>query len=433
MFASITFAITTKGKGVNTVESYTKYDYLDIQQSFFVWYRSDKGYFWDEEAKPGGIFSISPDGTIAMPTSDEERQLKDERRQIYGPHPPFLLAVPETTGFYPLRVLEEEPTLFLKFADVIPTRKGILEFANKYGMLTHGETQVFSEAYRLSEEQKPPEWSLGTDGLMKENEKKYAIVFGESLQFWQHEIRDMAWTVWVWEALKEKDIDFLKRVIYWDGDKAVGCVLVNIPKEALRQFEDAKEVQEAAHPDNADYLRGYLPEPKEVPLSVSFGWLATEYTNQEILYRFKPGDLFLPAKYLVQSRINKKLEKYITKPRLLLDEKNQLRPYLMPESLLAAMWYQFYLAAVGEKRFKRCSICGRWEDVTEKTSAWTKHEACANKERVRKYRQAVREAQKLYREGKPLEYIATELGRSVEWVKKQVGGSKATSNGKGRS
>lgn len=418
------------------VENYPKYDYLDIQQAFFVWYRSDKGYYWDEEAEAGGVFNISPDGTSTIPTDERERQFREEKRQIYGPHPPFLLEVPETTGFYPLRVLEEEPTLFLKFAEVIPTRKGILEFANRYGMLTYGETQVITPRYRLEpaqEEQIREQGGLVTHVQRGEKTEAYQTVFGESLRFWQHEIQDMAWTVQVWEALKEKDVEFLKRVIYWSGNEAVGCVLVNIPREALTQFENAEEVLEATRPNNWDYLRAYLPEPEEIPLSVSSSWLATEWTNREILSRFKPGDLHLPAQYLVQSRINKKLKKYVTKPRLLLDEKNQLKPYLMPENLLAAMWYQFYLAAVGEKRFKRCSVCGRWEDVTEKTVAWTKHEACANRERVEKYRQAVREAQRLYREGKPLEEIGAELGKPIEWVRKQVARSKATATGRGKS
>jgi len=75
----------------------------------------------------------------------------------------------------------------------------------------------------------------------------------------------------------------------------------------------------------------------------------------------------------------------------------------------------------------------RGEDVTEKTAAWTKHEACANRERVEKYRQAVREAQRLYREGKPLEEIAAQLGRPIEWVRKQLAGPKATATGRGRS
>lgn len=418
------------------MEEYPKYDYLDIQQAFFVWYRSDKGYYWDEEARPGGVFNISPDGTSTIPTDERERQLREEKGQVYGPHPPFLLEVPETTGYYPLRGLEEEPTLFLKFAEVIPTRKGILEFANGYGMLTYGGTQVITPRYRLEparEEQIREQGGLVTHVQRGEKTEAYQTVFGESLHFWQHEIQDMAWTVWVWEALKEWDMEFLERVIYWEGNDAVGCVLVNIPREALTQFEDAKEVLEAARPENWDYLRAYLPEPEEIPLLTSYNWLAAHNLKPEIFSRLKPGDLLLPAQYLVQSRINKKLKKYITKPRLLLDEKNNLKPYLMPENLLAVMWYQFYLAAIGEKRFKRCSVCGRWEDVTEKTAAWTKHEACANKERVERYRQAVREAQRLYREGKPLEAIAAELERPIEWVRRQVVGPKATATGRGRS
>ncbi|WP_338826277.1 hypothetical protein MTBGP_09810 [Moorella thermoacetica] len=372
-------------------EEHPKYEYLDIQQTFFVWYRSDKGYYWDEEAKPGGQFDITLDGTKLMLTDERERQIRLEKKHVYGPFSPFLLEVPETTGYYPLNVLEEEPTLFLKFAEVTPTRKGILEFANNYGMLTYGETQVLTPKYRIESGQKGSLRTRGAFGITKVIEEgltadNYAIVFGESLRFWQNEIRDMAWAVLVWEALKDKNTDILKRIIYWKGEEAVGYVLVNINKEALLQFYNAEEVLRATRPDNWNNFKAYLPE--EVTLSTSSGWLATKWTSRrELFSRFKPGDLLLPAQYLLQSSINKKLKKYITKPRLLLDDKNNLQPYLMPENLLSAMWYQFYLTVIGEKKYKRCSICGLWADVTDKRSNWSKHPECANRARVKKCRE----------------------------------------------
>ncbi|MGB9859393.1 MAG: hypothetical protein ACPLQP_05605 [Moorellaceae bacterium] len=376
------------------VEDYPKYDYLDIQQTFFVWYRSEKGYYWEWEAEPGGPFDISLAGTTRPLTDETKRQLRKEIQ------PPFLLELPETTGYLPRRVLEEETKLFLEFAELATTCEGILKFANKYGRLTYGETQVQTPKHRKT-------------------------VFGESLGFWQWEIRDMAWAVWVWEALKEEDEGFLRRVIYWSDDgQAVGYVLL-YPKEVLTRFESAAEAVKAIFARNNQQL----PEDTKI----SWGWLASEKVNREVFRRCRPGDFFLPARYLLQATINEKLKVYATRPVLLLGDKNNLVPYLMPENLLGAMWLQLYFAAVGEKRFKRCSACGDWEDVTDKTAAWTKHEACANKKRVEKYRQAVRKAQRLYREGKPLEEIAAELGRPIEWVRKQVAGLGATATGRGKS
>lgn len=413
------------------MESYPKYDYLDIQQSFFIWHRSDKGYFWDEEAMAGGLFAATKNGKPffleEFPLSHEKRKKIEKEKGL--PPSPFLLPLPETEGYYPYKPLEENPTLFLEFAETTPTRKGILEFANKYGMLLpNGETQVFSEAYRLREGEKPPKWVLGTDGLLKDRENnKYAMVFGESLRFWQNEIQDMAFAVNVWEALKNEDLEFLKRVILWHAEnEVVSVVKTNIPKLVLlNRFHNAADVSKVT--ESKETLRAIhdsLPTKEDVPLRVQLSYIAARDYKKELFSRFVVGDLLLPARCYIQAAINEKLKKYVVKPRLLLDEKNQLKPYLMPESLLAAMWYQFYLTVVGERQFKRCSVCGRWEDITDKTVAWTKHETCANKERVKKYREAVREALKLYKEGKTIEEIAEELGKSIEWVRKQVGKTK---------
>ncbi|MBT9174317.1 MAG: hypothetical protein DDT21_02731 [Syntrophomonadaceae bacterium] len=328
-------------------------EYLDIEQSFFVWPRADRGYYWDEQARPGGLFG---------------EMIENPPR----PEPPYLLETPETTGFYTTRVMEQEPALFLKFADIQPTREGILEFANAYGPLTHGETEVLTPRYSYPEgreEEKP--WKHGVFGLCDQKDGRiYGTVFADSLKFWQNEIRDMRWTVQVWEWFEKRDAVALERVIHWSKDgQGVSYVLADW--EGL---------------SDATVKGDIMDQIKAARIPFSTGPLASKDYHGEVLARFRPGDVLLPAQYLVQSRINEKLQKLVIRPRLLMNDHNQLEPYLCPKNLLAAMWFQFFRTATGEKRFRRCSICGLWADVTGKTQRWSRHADCANRERVRRSR-----------------------------------------------
>ena len=71
---------------------------------------------------------------------------------------------------------------------------------------------------------------------------------------------------------------------------------------------------------------------------------------------------------------------------LKMDEDGLLRKTLMPMSLLSAMWYQLYLAVIGEIKLRQCAICGKWESMEGHRVNWSKHAACANNERVKRSR-----------------------------------------------
>lgn len=44
----------------------------------------------------------------------------------------------------------------------------------------------------------------------------------------------------------------------------------------------------------------------------------------------------------------------------------------------------------GPPVFKRCAICGEWADVTNRRTNWNKHDECANRERVARFREKKR-------------------------------------------
>ncbi len=84
--------------------------------------------------------------------------------------------------------------------------------------------------------------------------------------------------------------------------------------------------------------------------------------------------------------VNEKLQKYPVFTTMGLEVRDGVgrkkavtarsRMWQCPSSLLSAMWYQAALALSGERRYKRCPICGRWEDVTDRRPNWKRHQQC---------------------------------------------------------
>lgn len=257
--------------------------------------------------------------------------------------PPFLVDHPATSGLIPYSPLDK-PELFLEFAETSPTREGILAFANKYGKLAPAHDVVTPQPGRGD-----------------------VLLMADSLSLWLGEIWYMKKTAQLWEWLKAEDLKALRKIISWGRDN--------------------KSVEYTIVPE------GEAPGPR------SWGLLASPDKKGEVFARFRAGDVLLPAKYLLQVWINKKLQKYPARPRLLLNEKNELEGYLMPSSLLSALWLQFYFAAIGKSRYKRCSICGLWSDVTNKRATWSKHDECANRDRVARCREKKRKGKEGHRNG----------------------------------
>lgn len=296
--------------------------YLDL--GYFEWRKADKGYYWDREA------------------IDAERKIKG----------PFLLIKPES-GYTWYNPLIDTATLFLEFSELELNENQILEFANKYGMLSEYET------------------------LLHPAEGQRSELFGESIEFWRREIADMHVVVDLWNALKQKNTYKLNQFITW---------------------EDKEEVKYILGTQKSGFLN---------KLNSPFS-------------RFNFGDVFLPAQYVIQNEINVKLGKYPTNPRLIMDNKNQLKQYLTPSSLLAAMWFQFYQAVTGEKLFKRCEVCRKWEDVTNNKVTWSKHPECAGRERAANYRERKKEILNLCAEGKTIDEIAQITEVDIKQIKKWI-------------
>jgi hypothetical protein len=397
----------------------------DIQQVGFYWEVPDKGFIWDEEAKPievsmyrypdsqgnleaprlpasmiRGLYATFTDA-LALPNRDEEiiaatssenreeavkailalketDQEKAVRNVFQVVHSykvfavpqvdgPFLIEAPGATHLVPLnRLLQSKTLMFQKFAETVPNEKAILDFANKYGRLTRGETEVTTPKFPSGS--KPVRGCQNLQELIIGAAQGVPTLPAESLAFWKNEILEM-WRIFkVWDWLRHKNYASLRKVITWN--------------------------------DDASAVWYELPVWNYAPSSMSKGVVATS-SNPKIFKRFKRTDSCLPAQFLVQKLVNNKLKQLEEKglgsiqPRLLMNIKDKTEPYLVPTNLLAALWLQFYQAVCGERPYKRCEVCGAWEDVLELREAghlqrptrWKGHPDCLNAKYQRDYRE----------------------------------------------
>lgn len=375
--------------------------YFDLQQSHFIQDISDKGYYWDEDAQP----------ELEALGSPYDESIKEKYR------PPFLVEAPKTEGYYRKTLLEDRPTLFLEFAELEPTKEAILRFANTYGSLLRVERGIGEVLVSTPLHPKGSPPPLGI--TVTKDGQEYPIVAAESLSFWRKELSNMKRIVMVWEWWKDKEVEKLAKVIRWQGTGSVAYVL-----------SDKEELLESAW----ERLK-----KGEVLLGCEFGHLAANEQRgekpfrfrPEIFSRFRPGDVLLPAQYLIQLKINRQLEREecTCRPRLLINERNDLEPYIVPTNLLAAMWYQFYQAVVGERIFKRCKTCGIWVDLTgarsDKQKRWKECDTCKNRKKQAKHRKKEK-ALELAASGLTVTEIAKQLEWPVteieEWVKSSTRG-----------
>jgi hypothetical protein len=208
--------------------------------------------------------------------------------------------------------------LFLKFAAVNPTRNGIKEFANRYGLLFDKYADTDAVCRR------PGQYTISQ-------------LFGTSLRMWRSEIEHMNLLVQIWRAVRGGQKRKLKKFIVWAGERAVGYEFCG-----------------------------------------SHVWLATEDINGHLLSRFRAGDVLRPAIYLLQREVNRRIAEnetsaYKIVPRLAwcpgpriegsTRPDHHQRLVFQPTNLLAAMWLQFARAVTEEYRLRICEGCGEYFQV----------------------------------------------------------------------
>lgn len=319
----------------------------------FEWFVHNEGYNWLEtDATPDTAAPLEvPNGSKA------------------GKKQPWITVAGEPTSinlmarrkYYPLR---DYSCLFRIFAEISLEPKGIIAFADQYGLLG-------VELDTLPGRVKP---FFGTAEPVAAWEGE-VMAIRSALALW-----DMV-TLHEYQALEEYLLPFVE-VVRGDlggsgpaGGKAIG----------LDGRSDLGELR----------------------------WFRT---HPEILELFESGEHKLIALGRVQAIVNEHLGSRVS-PRILWDDyrKGDWGLYFVPDNLAGAIWIQFAQAITENRDYRRCRQCDSWFEI-DHYKARTNRYFCSNACRSKAYRERQQEARDMAAAGINIKDIAARLGSEVETV-----------------
>ncbi len=229
-----------------------------------------------------------------------------------------------------------KPTLHREFARLY-SNESIIKFANKYGMLGHVEMVAPSSGGEVS--------------------------YAESLTLWKNESRDMGRLLTIWDMVTHRDAGKLGRLVKWPD-----------PKRVL--------IQARVTYNNNQKEWGVEPwslSDGSTPWG-TFGFTIAdaEHKNGSLLSRWRMHDVIEPAKCYVLEQINEKIHDHVA-PKVFLPEDANATPhkiYLVPDSLLSALWVLFLMEVTGRIRVRRCDHCGNWQELKYNRPVFYCSKAC---------------------------------------------------------
>jgi hypothetical protein len=321
----------------------------------FSWLRYEGGYEW-RRPKAYGAKYLSPGPKPTLIACDDDD---------------WVLTTGRPFGNYGLARVVPEPDLFRTFGHVKPSREGIKEFADRFGLL--GLPQGHGAAYLSVKHDRPPK----SDG-------EAFLGSGELLSSWCDHIGAMSRAVDLWERSCDAESgneSALKSIIQWkEEDRVVYC---------------------------SPYGGGETIAGSEI--------------YPHILQRLQRGGLVRPAQFYLQ-RLIEEAQAAIT-ARLLWRPPakrsgvlavERLGLYFVPSNLLSCLWLQLAQAVAGEYRFHRCKApdCQKLILVSRhpRVGASKNKLTCSNTCRIRLYQERIRLASELRSGGKSIKEIASALG-----------------------
>ncbi|MDR1510535.1 MAG: hypothetical protein LBS53_12955 [Synergistaceae bacterium] len=329
----------------------------------FPWHKHQFGYKWADAApcSPWG----EPYGE--MDGGDLEKYKGIIPFALDGP---FLVEKSFSIMRFPFEPLADN-RLFAWFSDIIPDKESFVRWADEYGRLVDVEGNAqYSYDFILSPYTDESGLNVGlsttTRRIVERNGLLYQVTKPDPLSFWKQEHRDLSLAVMLWE-MALKDDPRLNGILEWHEDPGRAYVYP-VPRHRLTEVDFRRIGKDRS------YSPSFVLPPRRIE----------DYRPQ----RFNAKRAALTY---VRQEINKKMRLYPLYIRFDTDENGGIHRVIEPTSLLSAMWHQFFLAQTGEIRLRRCSVCGKWEDMKTHRESWSKHKNCANYQRLKKSRAKKRE------------------------------------------
>jgi hypothetical protein len=247
----------------------------------------------------------------------------------------------ESHGFQLRRYapLETESGLFRDFADTEVSPEGVLAFAGKYGLLGGDQAKL-----------------IALDSIDASGKRRVGV--GEELEDWYTQIIYMRESIRLWKAATEGKSHLLLPSIAWGDDNTL------------------------------TYRSSTAVPGLDTPSISLFEVITSPHSAPGLLSDFATGDIIRPAKYLVQRWVNQNLAERAA-PRLLWDRhKTSIDLYIVPKSLLGALWFQLAHSIDARVDYRQCDFCKRWFEVSPDV-ARTNRRYCADRCRSRSYRRRI--------------------------------------------
>jgi hypothetical protein len=204
--------------------------------------------------------------------------------------------------------------------------------------------------------------------------KYYRRAKADPMNFWFQEHNTLSFAVMLWEMALGND-PRLRNMMDW-AHEGKDIYIYKIRRNMLENIDFQRFEEDDSYKVDCTYSRIIIP-PYYQGVEKPVPW--REYFKDNL-------DAKKVAVTYIQQEIKNKLEEYPLKLSFRKERGGELCKVLEPTSLLSAMWYQFFLAQTGDINLRRCSLCGKWENMEGHRSTWSKHANCANYGRVKRAR-----------------------------------------------
>ncbi|RJQ43015.1 MAG: IS1 family transposase [Gaiellales bacterium] len=325
----------------------------------FEWFVHNEGYNWLE-----ADFSLDTVAPVGLP---EGVGAGESIPWITVAGEPSSLSLLSRRRYYPLR---DHSCLFRVFAETAIDPRGIVAFADRYGL-------------------------LGVELESAPGRARPFIGTAEPISAWEREILSIRNALVLWDMVNEEDDQALERY--------------------LRPYvEAAKSDMEGGDASTGDIAA----------IAASAGELRWFRTRPEIPEQFTSGQLRQIALSRVQAIVNEHLGSRVS-PRILWDDyqRGSWGLYFVPDSLAGAIWIQFAQAITENRDYRRCRQCDSWFEI-DHYKARTNRYFCSNACRSKAYRERQQEARNLASTGMSVGDIAIKLGSDEEtvarWIRQQA-------------
>jgi hypothetical protein len=207
--------------------------------------------------------------------------------------------------------LQEHTALFIEFSETKKTKTGVLQFANRYGLLH----SVYDNLKAIAK------------GMSPNRVIDPAVCTADD---WFRAIQEIHNAVQLWQAIEKGEIDVDYRGLKWKNR------VIYLP---LRVVVDAYGTVQLVDTD------AIAPRARDGRLS-----FADTSMRQALLRNARLG---------FWSHMNTRLTEHSTSPQLFLTKNEDWQLAFEPADLLGAMWLQFAQVVSGNYQIRVCRGCGR--------------------------------------------------------------------------